>query len=351
MNARCDYGNFVDLEEKAIKEHDDVWEITGYGSIFNNVDLGNDVVVPGAFQKSLRENGMPLLLFNHKMEDAPIGTVTEAKEDKRGLWFKAELPKDDSFVAGRIVPQLKKRGLRGTSIGYKATQKETRTSDRARMLKEIRLVEISVVNLPMNPLAGVETVKGFVPYGDLYIDREVKDWDQEATFKKLCEKLGDNIEDLRQCFLFADGDDPKSFDPRLLIADVDERGRLATNRIALYKAAALFAGARGGVQLPEDAETAVKSTLDRYYSKLNLESPFKSLSADEYDGLDAGELEARLKGLGISRKLAKTITDLRDADRKTARRQAPVQMSDDAQALISALSSSLVEAVAAIKQR
>ena len=50
------------------------------------------------------------------LREVPIGTIVEAKEDKRGLWFKAELPKDDSFVSGRIVPQLKRRGLRGTSI-------------------------------------------------------------------------------------------------------------------------------------------------------------------------------------------------------------------------------------------
>jgi HK97 family phage prohead protease len=93
--------------------------------VFGNKDLGNDVVVAGAFAKSLREHGMPLMLFNHKMEDAPIGTIVDAKEDKRGLWFKAELPKDDSFVSGRIIPQLKRRGSSGllrSSNGQKPTQ-------------------------------------------------------------------------------------------------------------------------------------------------------------------------------------------------------------------------------------
>lgn len=351
MAHRYDNGSTIEMEEKALAEADDCWKFTGYAAVFNNRDLGGDVIVPGAFKKSLEDHGLPLLLFQHKMDECPVGTLTEAKEDKRGLWVKGELPKDDGFVRDRLVPQLKRRGIRGMSIGYKATDKEIRKSDGARMLKTIRLYEASFVSMPMNPEAGIESLKGYVPFQDLYIDREVKEWDSEATFKKLVEKFGDNVEDMRQCFLFADGDDPKAFDPRLLIADVDDRGRFATNRIALYKAAALFAGARGGVQLPEEAEIAVKMTLDRYYSKLNLESPFKSLSADEYEGLDTGELEARLKGLGVSRKLAKTITDLRDADRKTARSVQPGRMSDDAQALISALSSSLVEAVAAIKQR
>ena len=47
----------------------------------------DDVVMPGAFAKSLREHGMPLLLRNHKT-DAPIGTIVEAKEDKKGCGSK-----------------------------------------------------------------------------------------------------------------------------------------------------------------------------------------------------------------------------------------------------------------------
>lgn len=340
--TRHDYGALVDIEEKAITDDRDVWTITGYGSVFNNTDLGNDVVVPGAFKSSLEKHGLPLLLFNHKMDDAPIGTITEAKEDNRGLWFKAELPKDDAFVSGRIIPQLKRRGLRGTSIGYKATQKETRRSDGARLLKQVRLFEISVVNMPMNPLASVENVKGLVPFADLFIDRNVKQWDAGAVLKRFEEKAVD-IETMRQAFLFADGDDPKQWNPALLIADIDDKNRLATNPIALYKSAALIVGARGGVELPEDAETAVKETLERYYSKLNLESPFKSLSSDEYDDLDTVELEARLKGLGISRKLAKTLTDLRDADRKSGQRKSAPEG-------LNALAAVLLEAAAAIKQ-
>ena len=55
------------------------------------------------------------------------------------------------------------RRWRGTSIhfGVGAFAKEQRSD--ARLLKEIRLVEVSVVNQPMNPLAEIETVKSFDP--------------------------------------------------------------------------------------------------------------------------------------------------------------------------------------------
>jgi HK97 family phage prohead protease len=149
----------IPFETKAVRESDEAWTVTGYASVFGNTDLTGDVVMPGAFKKSLERHGLPIMLFNHKMEDATIGTIVDAKEDKRGLWFKAELPKDDDFVRGRIIPQLKGRGLKGVSIGYKTTEKEIRKSDGAKLLKQIRLYEISLTSLPANPLAEVETVK------------------------------------------------------------------------------------------------------------------------------------------------------------------------------------------------
>ncbi len=150
---------FESFETKAVVERDEFWTISGYASVFGNRDLGGDVVVEGAFAKSLRDHGMPALLFNHQMGQPPLGVVVDAKEHKRGLWIKAELPRDDTFVSGRIIPQLKKRGLKGMSIGYQVLEKEHRND--ARYLKQIRLFEVSVVNTPMNPLAAVETVKSF----------------------------------------------------------------------------------------------------------------------------------------------------------------------------------------------
>jgi len=157
----------IALDAKGVKEEDDCYVISGFASVFGNVDLGNDVVMPGAFTESLQKHGLPLMLWQHKMDEAPLGVVTEARENSRGLWFKAELPKDDDLVRGRVVPQLRRRGLKGVSIGYKAIESERRKSDGARLLKKVRLWEISLVTAPMNPEANVETVKAAVdPTGE-----------------------------------------------------------------------------------------------------------------------------------------------------------------------------------------
>lgn len=341
-----DYGAMIDLEEKAVSESEDCWTITGYGSVFGNKDFGNDVVIAGAFAKSLRENGMPLMLFNHKMDMPPIGAIIDAKEDKRGLWFKAELPKDDTFVAGQIVPQLKRRGLKGTSIGYKIAPggKEVRKSDGARLLKEIRLFEISVVNMPMNPLASVETVKGLVPFQGLPIDRKATSFDAVAALARIKARFGDDHEEIKRAFIFADPDG--ELDTKLLIADIDEKGDLAANHIALYKASA---SVQKGSRIPEEAKDAVRDILERYYAQIDLESPFKSISVPEWKALEVGEREARLKGLGLANDLAKALatTQLgqREADRKSNERDV---RSPEETALLSA-ANAFSDLVAAIK--
>lgn len=317
MTAKLEKGFTIDLEEKAISESDDVITLEGYASTFGNVDHGGDVVCAGAFQKSLNEVGLPMLLWQHKMDEPPIGNVLDAKEDNKGLWFKAEIPKDQGDpLIRRIGSGLKRRAIKSMSIGYKTARSERRKSDGARMLRQLKLYEISLVNLPMNPLASIDRVKGFVPFQELPVVREAKSWDATAAMARIKERFGED-EDARTAFLFADNE--KGFDPRLLIADVDEVGRLFVSPTACFKAAAALCGAQGALDLDEEQVEAIKSHLDRYYATLNLESPFTSLSADEFEALTEREREARLKSLGVSQSLAKKFAGQWDADRSPRR--------------------------------
>jgi phage head maturation protease len=54
--------------------------IEGYASTFGNVDLGGDVVMSGAFRKSLSED-MPKMFWMHDPSE-PIGRWTAAQEDR-----------------------------------------------------------------------------------------------------------------------------------------------------------------------------------------------------------------------------------------------------------------------------
>jgi len=154
------FGAIVDgIDDKAITTTNDIATVTGYASVFGNKDLVGDVVMPGAYAKSLRDHGLPVILFNHKRDDVPVGTCTDAKEDRRGLWVKIELPLEDTFVSSRLLPQLRRKGLKGMSIGYSIPAGGSEYREGVRYLKQIRLYECSFVSMPANPECGIETIK------------------------------------------------------------------------------------------------------------------------------------------------------------------------------------------------
>jgi len=163
----------VPFEFKAINSEDDEEKgmFEGYGSIFGNKDLGNDVVEIGAFSKSLRKRKPKevKLLWQHK-QDQPIGVFESIKEDGDGLAVKGRLALGTQ--QGREAFELMKMGaLDGLSIGYKADPNKQSYDERRkrRMLKEVDLMEISLVTFPMNPQARVTSVKA--------CDRTIRDWE------------------------------------------------------------------------------------------------------------------------------------------------------------------------------
>ena len=134
----------------------------GYGSVFGNKDLGNDVIEKGAFTKSIkrRTNKGVKLLYQHK-SDMPIGVFDEIKEDDHGLVVKGRLALKTQ--AGAEAYELLKMGaLDGLSIGFKINPSEVSYDRRSnkRIIKEVDLMEVSLVTFPMNPQATVRSVKG-----------------------------------------------------------------------------------------------------------------------------------------------------------------------------------------------
>ena len=156
-----DEKSFIEVKSEIKAESDDgVFE--GYGSVFNNTDLGNDVIKGGAFKKSLQERGTKgvKLLYQHK-SDMPIGVFDEIREDSHGLYVKGRLALKTQ--AGQEAYELLKMGaLDGLSIGFRVNPKEVSYDKRKgqRVIKEVDLMEISLVTFPMNPKATVRQVKG-----------------------------------------------------------------------------------------------------------------------------------------------------------------------------------------------
>ena len=152
-----------------IKSLTDTGEFEGYGSVFGVEDSYSDVVVKGAFQKSLSfwaEKGrLPSLLWQHKMSE-PIGIYTEMKEDDHGLYVKGRLLIDDDQLAKRAYAHAKAGSLGGLSIGYILKDWEYDSSKGVYLLKEIDLWEVSLVTMPANDEARISEVKSLLEKGE-----------------------------------------------------------------------------------------------------------------------------------------------------------------------------------------
>ncbi len=138
-----------------IKEISADGSFTGMLSVYNVVDLGKDLVEPGAFTKTIKDHGNEVpMLWQHK-PDVPIGTLTledgpDALRVKGQLLM--ELPE-----AKKAYLLIKARIVRGLSIGFD-TVKEVLDGG-IRRLKELRLYEGSIVTFPMNEAAQITSVK------------------------------------------------------------------------------------------------------------------------------------------------------------------------------------------------
>ena len=144
------------------EENKEYGEFEGYGSVFGNKDLGNDVVEKGAFARSLKMKHPRdvKLLYQHK-SDMPIGVFDEIKEDEHGLMVKGRLALKTQ--AGAEAYELMKMGaLKGLSIGFKVNPEKVSYDRRTnkRIIKEVDLMEVSLVTFPMNPKAMIRSVKG-----------------------------------------------------------------------------------------------------------------------------------------------------------------------------------------------
>lgn len=139
--ARCGQVSIIPIDAEG--------RFAGYASVFGEVDQGGDIVMPGAFKKSLGKKGQCAvrLLFQHDPKE-PIGIWERIGEDGFGLWVEGrllpEVPRSDALrrlIEGGAVD--------GLSIGFRSQRATKDRSTGHRKLWQIDLWEISIVTFPM----------------------------------------------------------------------------------------------------------------------------------------------------------------------------------------------------------
>jgi HK97 family phage prohead protease len=140
-------------------------EISGYGSVFNVVDLGGDVIKPGAFADSLREQKadgrLPVMLASHDSRSFPIGVWTNMAEDSYGLRVVGKVAATPRGQEAWDLIHMTPSALDGLSIGFMIPIGGSAYGrNGVHEISKIDLFELSLVSMPMNPLARLDSPNG-----------------------------------------------------------------------------------------------------------------------------------------------------------------------------------------------
>lgn len=146
----------IDLDAAEFKFDGDTGVIEGYASVFGGIDSYGDTVLPGAYKRTLteRQRGVKMR-FNHFSQ--VVGKWTDIKETDKGLRVRGQLTPGHS-LASDVLASLKHGAIDGLSIGYFVVDSE-KNDHGGRDLKDIELVEISVVEEPADMAARIVAVK------------------------------------------------------------------------------------------------------------------------------------------------------------------------------------------------
>jgi len=139
--------------------------IEGLAAGFGDVDLGGDKILFGAMTKTLADRGsLPLPMLLHHDSHRPIGAWSEWREERDGLHVKGQIllsSRDGQDAYGLV----KMGGLTGISIGYIGS--DAKFENGVRVLPEVKLLEASLVAMPMHERARVTAIKSIAGPSDI----------------------------------------------------------------------------------------------------------------------------------------------------------------------------------------
>ena len=190
MKRKIEWRHFFSNELRAT-ESDGEPKIEGYPAMFNkhSEDLGGFIekIAPGAFANSLKNGDDVRALLNHD-QNYVLGRTTsgtvELREDKKGLYMVNKPP--DTQWARDLKVSIERGDITQMSFGFWVKDEEWRNrKDQApvRTLKEVGLVDVSVVTFPAYPDTSVAV-------------RSMEEWQKKDTAKFTHENMvlvGDDV--------------------------------------------------------------------------------------------------------------------------------------------------------------
>ncbi len=254
---------------KVLEAKSDTGIIEGYASVFNVVDNQNDVIVKGAFRRTidaLKRSGRRLpLTANHEIgAHGVIGSADVLEEDSLGLYARFRFSSDPD--AQKLRTKAREGHLTGLSIFGDAVRRGNRTiaGGLRSTIEEAKLLAVGLTPWPVNELA-----HGVAKSADATITKAVTDrpWDGSASRF--------TPEQWRRATLIDTGEGDADSKSRYKLPVREPDGTI--NRNGAHAAAAAFAGGRGGEDASTEKKRSAARALVRIYRSDLDEDPPESL--------------------------------------------------------------------------
>lgn len=136
-------------------------EMVATASTFNSVDEEGDVILPGAFSKTLSEHAASHFKFLYQHDPFyPLGVIESLIQTEKGLEMRAKFAMNSPFAKDKF--ELARMGaFGGVSIGFSIPAGKSRIrADGVREIQEVKLMEVSLVTFPANTQAKIQGLKG-----------------------------------------------------------------------------------------------------------------------------------------------------------------------------------------------
>lgn len=181
ITGKPEHKTFEQVEFKAVTDGEP-GDFEAIVAVFGNIDLGGDRMNKGAFDRTLRERGLPAIVWTHDRWTVPVGVCKSAETQGdnfvvKGRFFVAE--DEDHPVARQIHAACKaldgngRPALHDFSFGYRVVKatwtEEPDNPQAAKFGGEIRdiydadLWECGPTLVGMNPGAGLVGIKSANP--------------------------------------------------------------------------------------------------------------------------------------------------------------------------------------------
>ena len=263
---RIGIGGVVPVQWEAAKSGDDPGTMTGWASVYNVIDQQDDVVLPGAFRKTLAEwrtskRVIPLTADHTNTSEGVIGSLSKADDTAYGL--KTTFTFANTQKAQDIRSLARDGHLNGLSIWGAIHQKsmDTVAGKSVRLLKELGLAFVGLTPMPANTDSLVLTAKA----------ASDKPWEQFTAADYTPEQWA-------AACLIDTGEGQTTVKSRYKLPVREPDGTV--NRAGAHAAAGVLAGARGGVDAtPEQKAAAAKALVKIYKSDLAEDPPGSLLKA------------------------------------------------------------------------